>query len=77
MVHVEGVQKIDQSTPLAFLNGLAPVIAKAQVHGALDLYPVEDSIDCFGCKLCILRVPSDVGFVHLDTGAWQIGDLLS
>ena len=75
VVGVEVVEKGDERGPFAFLDGLAAVIAEAEVHGFFDTDGIEDPIDRFRSEGAVGGIAGDVGFVDLDARAIQVGHL--
>ncbi len=58
------------------LDGLAAVIAEAEVHGALDGHGIEHAVDGLGGQIGVLGVAGDIGLVDLHAGAGQFAHLL-
>ena len=69
------VQKGDQSGPFAFLDGLAAVVAKTEVHCFAAFHGIEHAIDACGGNRGIGRVSGDVRFIDLHAVAVEFGGL--
>ena len=55
------------------LDGLAAVVAEAEMHGAAAFEGSEDAVDGLGGDRRVFGIARDVGFVHLETIAGQPG----
>lgn len=77
VVAVEGAEEIGEGFPVAGLNGLAAVVAEAEVDGTLGAGgdSVEDAVHGFSGEGGIGGVAGDVGLIDLDTGGGQAGHL--
>src|SRR5262245_57565938 len=71
MVRLQPVQEADESAPLAFLNRLAPVIAKTQVNGPLAIERSEHPINRRRRDFGVGRSAWNICLVNLQAGAWQ------
>ena len=78
VIGAQFVEKVEQGAPLALLDGLATVVAKAEVDGLLGAHvdAVEYGIDGAGCEGAVGRIAGDIGLVDLDAGAGQAADLV-
>src|SRR5260370_6925506 len=65
MMDLEAIEKRHQIFPETFLNGLAAVIAEADMHGTLAANAPEHVIDSRESPLTVLRVAANIGLIKL------------
>ena len=77
VVGVERVEEIDELLPVALLDGLAAVVAEAEVDGAFGALVdgVEDEVHRGGGERGVGGIAGDVGFVDLKAGGREAGHL--
>ena len=75
VVGAQGIEEVEQGLPGTALDGLAAVVAEAEVDGLLHLHLIEDAVDGQGSEGTVGRVAGNVGLVHLHAGAVEVGDL--
>jgi hypothetical protein len=75
VVGMQRVQKADQRGPFAFLDGLAAVVAEAEVDGFAAFDGIEHAIDARSGDGRIGGIAGDVGFIDLHAVALQFSGL--
>lgn len=71
MIGVQRVQEADQLLPGAALDRLPAIVAETKVYRAHHLDLVEDPVNGSRRQRSVVRIPADLGFIHLHTRAIQ------